>query len=77
MTVGSDVTYDSPSQGLINVGWYGPMLVNGEAVDLGPYARWDNPYVHQEFGTMVTKIRHKDQTLVLDFETPRRFLIQK
>ncbi|HUT53716.1 MAG TPA: hypothetical protein VM658_10010 [bacterium] len=77
VTVGSSVTYDSPSQGLITVGWYGPMLVSGAAADLGPYARWDNPYAHQEFGTMVTKIKFRDKVLVLDFETPSRYSIQE
>lgn len=77
VAVGSSVTYNSPSQGIINVGWFGPMLVNGEAVDLGPYARWDNPYSYQEFGTTETRIKFKNKVLVLDFAAPKRFLIQK
>jgi len=55
------------------VGWEGPMMVNGSAVDLGPYARWDNPYCYQVFGENVTRIRFNDTQLVLDFETPDRY----
>ncbi|HUT51908.1 MAG TPA: hypothetical protein VM658_00820 [bacterium] len=68
--IGSSVHYESPSQGVIQVGWSGPMLVNGEAVDLGPYRRWDNPYARQEFGTMVTRINFRRKTLVLNFGAP-------
>ena len=66
------VTYDSPSQGTVQVGWAGPMTVAGEVVDTGPYARWDNDYAQQPFGTAVTDIELDGQRLELDFEKGRR-----
>ena len=66
------VTYESPSQGVVQVGRTGPMTVDGEAVDIGPYGRWDNKYSVQDFGTNITTIEFDDMRYELDFETPRR-----
>jgi hypothetical protein len=43
------VAYDSPSQGHIEFGWTGPLRVNGAAVPLRGYPRYDNPYVQASF----------------------------
>ena len=67
VSVGDTVIYRSPSQGLVTVGWDGPMEVAGSAVDLGPHPRWDNPYCQQAFGTRVTDIRLGEQRLELNF----------
>ncbi len=75
--IGSSTHYESPSQGPVEVGWYGPMTVDGAQVDLGPYPRWDNKYAYQEFGTKVTEIYFGDKKLVLDFETPERGLYMR
>lgn len=72
--IGSTVHYESPSRGVISVGWTGPMLVNGDPVDLGPYPRWNNPYSYQEFGTKVTRIGFGGKMLELDFNSPKRSL---
>jgi len=72
IAVNGEVRYDSPSQGEVVVGWEGPMTVGGLEVDLGPYARWDNPYCHQPFGQNVTTLEHQGRRLTLDFETPAR-----
>ncbi len=77
VNIGSSVHYESPSRGVVQVGWTGPMLVNGQQVDLGPYPRWDNTYAHQEFGTMVTSISFGGRTLVLDFLTPSLTCLQR
>ncbi len=76
--VDDDVTsYESPSQGLVQVGWDGPMTVGGDEVDIGPYDRWDNAYAQVEHGAGVTRIDLDDLRLVLDFETGERRLLQR
>lgn len=68
------VLYQSPSQGAVKVEPDGPMTVAGQAVDLGPYPRWDNAYAAQEFGTKKTVITLGDMTLELDFENGTRIM---
>ncbi len=67
-----DIRYGSPSVGEVKVSWTGPMTVKNEEVDLGPYDRWENPVVTQEFGSTETRFRRDDEVLVLDFEAPAR-----
>jgi hypothetical protein len=69
---GFDVKYQSPSQGLVSVGWDGPMTVNGSPVDIGPYKRFDNRYCSQEFGTEKTVIDFDGKSLELDFANAMR-----
>ena len=76
VSVGEVVTYGSPSLGPIEVGWTGPMTIAGEAVDLGPHDRWDNPYCRQRFGDRVTAIAFGGKRLELDFATPRRSCVR-
>jgi hypothetical protein len=67
------VRYESPSRGLVQVSWNGPMTVAGQEVDLGPYPRYENAYCSQEFGTTKTVITRGDtQRLELDFEAATR-----
>ncbi|NLH50033.1 MAG: hypothetical protein GX444_15745 [Myxococcales bacterium] len=70
--IGDRLTYESPSLGEVVVGREGPLTVAGETVDLGPFARWDNPYSFQEYGAQITRIHYDGQRLELDFQTPRR-----
>ena len=70
---GFSVRYTSPSRGLVQVSWNGPLTVAGQTVDLGPYPRYDNAYSSQEFGSTTTVISRGDtQRLVLDFEAATR-----
>ncbi len=66
------VHYESPSLGAVEVGWTGPMTVDGTAVDIGPHDRWNNRYVRQPFGTDAATISFGGQRLELDFARPRR-----
>ena len=72
VTIGNTVVYESPSQGTVEVGWTGPMTVDGVAVNIGPYERWDNAYCYQPRGDGKTVIEFDGQRLELDFEMPRR-----
>jgi hypothetical protein len=70
---GFSVRYTSPSRGLVQVSWNGPLTVAGQTVDLGPYPRYDNANCSQEFGTTTTVISRGDtQRLELDFEAATR-----
>ncbi len=73
--LGYSVSYTSPSRGQVSAGWEGPMTVNGTEVDLGPYPRFDNPFCFQEFGTNVTTIVCGNRSLVLDFNTGTRTMV--
>jgi hypothetical protein len=75
LPLGYDVSYNSPSQGEITVGWVGSMVANGTKVDIGPYNRWDNPYSKTPRGSMRTEISFGIQKLILDFENATRTLI--
>lgn len=70
--MGYQVRYESPSQGLVTVDWNDPMIVDGAAVDLGSYKRFDNIYCQQEFNTTTTIIQFENQTLTLDFDAVNR-----
>ena len=70
-----DVTYDSPSQGVVTVGWTAPMTVAGAPVDLGPYPRWDNAFSRTERGARRTRIQWDETILELDFERGTRRLL--
>ncbi|MFH1529435.1 MAG: hypothetical protein ABIK09_01735 [Pseudomonadota bacterium] len=69
------LTYDSPTRGLVQVGWEGPMTIDGAPADIGPYARFDNAQCHQERGDRTVRIEHDGQALILDFDTAERRLI--
>jgi hypothetical protein len=45
-----ELTYESPSRGKIATGWRAPLLVDGAAVNLHDYPRFDNPYAKVPFG---------------------------
>ena len=72
LAVGYDIEYESPTQGLVTVAWDGPMMVDGQQIDLGSYARFDNDFCYQEFNTLKTIIQSGTQTLELDFENATR-----
>lgn len=69
---GFDVVYESPAEGVLEVGWEGPLSVDGEPVDLHPQARFDNPWVQADFGATRYEISEGDATLVLDFDALTR-----
>ena len=70
--MGYDLSYDSPSRGLMTVAWDGDMYADGDKVDLGPYERFENDFCTQAFGTKITTITYEGQTLVLNFEDNTR-----
>ncbi len=77
ISFGDGVSYDSPSVGLVEVGWESPFVVAGEEVDLGPYPRWQNDFCQTEHGALRTRIEHEGRILELDFEEGRRRLLAR
>ena len=67
---GLNLSYDSPTVGLVEFGWHGPLRVEGEQVQIHDYPRFDNPYCQAEFGARQYAIRHSGQTHTIDFGEP-------
>jgi hypothetical protein len=62
-----DVTYHSPTQGIISFSWEGDLVVAGQSVALHSYPRFDNPYCSWEVDTPKMTIRRGNEQLELDF----------
>ncbi|MCS6907193.1 MAG: hypothetical protein RML93_04825, partial [Anaerolineales bacterium] len=60
---GLDVEYDSPAQGKLRFGWRGPLLQNGQEVNLHPNVRYDNPYLSVPFEASELNIKAKSESL--------------
>ena len=73
---GTGLSYESPSVGSVEVSWTGPMLVDGQEVDLGPYPRWSNAYSETPHGSLRTWIQFAGDILDLDFENAQRRLLR-
>jgi hypothetical protein len=71
---GLNVEYRSPANGLIRFGWEGGFSADGVEVPLRDYPRYDNPFVHAEFGVHEIKIAQGEHELTLNWETgePRK-----
>jgi hypothetical protein len=67
-----DVTFASPSRGVLELGWDGPLVVDGAPQELADYPRFDNPFVRTEFGETKYEITLDDSSLLLDFEKRKR-----
>ncbi len=66
---GFDVSYVSPTEGALEFGWEGPLLVDGAEVPISDYPRYDNPFAQVPFESKVVEIRDGDASLRLDFDT--------
>ncbi|MCP4762186.1 MAG: hypothetical protein GY870_10420 [archaeon] len=66
--LGYDISYESPTQGVITVSWDDPLIVKGSEIDLGPYPRFNNTFCEQNFGTDITHITYNSQSLDLNFD---------
>ena len=52
------VFYESPTQGMVEFGWAGPLIVGGKEIPLHGYPRFDNPYCQTDFGETRVEIRN-------------------
>ncbi len=69
---GFDVAYNSPSQGQMSFGWYGPLTVGGEEIQQSDFLRYDNPFVSAEFDSGHYEISIGDKHLNLDHKAAIR-----
>jgi hypothetical protein len=67
-----DVVFTSPSRGVVELGWDGPLVVGGQEKALAGYPRFDNPFVQVEFDTTRYEVSDGEYSLVLDFTTDTR-----
>jgi hypothetical protein len=72
MPDGYAVVYESPSQGVMEFDWHGPLVVAGLEVPIAEYPRYDNPFVQTPFGADRYEIEYAEYRLVLDFATNER-----
>ncbi len=72
MPDGYAVVYESPSQGVMEFDWHGPLVVAGLEVPIAEYPRYDNPFVQTPFGSDRYEIEYDAYRLVLDFATNER-----
>jgi len=56
----------------VRFGWDGSLTIEGKAVTLDNYPRWDKPYAHVEFGAEMFHVDHHGQSLNLDFQAGLR-----
>ncbi|NLD74532.1 MAG: hypothetical protein GX649_17665 [Chloroflexi bacterium] len=66
------VEYDAPGLGRVAFAWEGDFTVDGLAVPLSDYPRFDNPYCRAEHGAGVYEIAYGGRSLRLDFGRGRR-----
>jgi hypothetical protein len=66
------VHYQSPSQGLLEFGWDGPLCQDGREVPIGNFPRYGSPYTQVEFPSELIPIQLGDQFLELDWTVGRR-----
>jgi len=69
------LSYESPSRGMVEVGFEGPLTIAGAVADIGPYPRFQNAQCDQARGDRVVRIEHDGQALVLDFDAGDRRLV--
>lgn len=71
-TRGLSVRYQSPSQGLLEFGWHGPLRQNGAPVDLEVQGRYENPYTRAEFPAETVLLELNGHSLLLDWKSGTR-----
>jgi hypothetical protein len=64
---GLRVRYRSPSLGAVSFGWTEPLAIDGQAIALHDYRRFDNPYCQADLGERYYLIARGDEQLELDF----------
>ena len=67
-TEDSGVTYSSPSLGDVELGGTGTLVVDGNAMTLSGYPRFDSPHVTADLGATRYEIRCDGESLTLDFD---------
>lgn len=69
---GLKVDYRAPGLGRMEFAWRGPLLVDGQPIELDDYPRYDNPYHTVPFGQSRIELSHAGKALLLDYEKGER-----
>ncbi|MEE4195601.1 MAG: hypothetical protein V2J07_10430 [Anaerolineae bacterium] len=69
---GMQVEFDSPGNGKVHIAWDGPLMVDGEIVELENYPRYDNPYVQTTGDPVEIHIKEQGEELYLHWKTGER-----
>ena len=72
LPLGFDVTYASPANGTMGLGWTGPLTVDGTEVALHGEARVDNPFSTVPQGSSQVRISEAGATVDLDLASGTR-----
>lgn len=73
LTLGDlSVEYHSPSQGVLQFAWDGPLYQDGQIVPLADYPRYSNPYFETAFPSDIVMFQHAGCRLRLDWQQPSR-----
>ena len=67
-----EVSYGSPSQGLMTFGWTGDLTVAGEVVPIRDYRRFDNPWIRMGRGAPQALIHAEPWSVFHDWEAVTR-----
>lgn len=67
-----NLTYESPLNGTMNIGWTKPLTVEGATINVHDYPRYDTPYCKAPFASRKYSIKAGDHTLELDFDAASR-----
>jgi hypothetical protein len=71
---GLRVRFDSPGNGVVAFDWRTKLTLSGQEIPLTGYPRFDNPYTHVDFGSLVYVIKYQGLELSLDFATGSRIV---
>jgi len=74
---GFDVTFGSPTEGVMHLAWTGPFTVDGAEVALHRDRRFDNPFGSTAFGDTGLSIADGPASLRLDLLSGQRFASQR
>jgi hypothetical protein len=69
---GFDVRYPSPAEGVLELGWTGPLRVDGREVAIGDHPRFDNPFAQVRRGDSVVTIDDGAGAFTLDLAAGTR-----
>lgn len=69
---GFDVTYASPSQGLLSFGWKAPFVRESNEIPIRDFPRRDNPWAQTPYAATQHAIEVEGYRLDVDFETGTR-----
>ena len=67
-----DVVYHSPSQGVLEFGWRGPLRQNGQKVAIGDHPRYDSPYAQVPYNATRMEFECNGHWLKLDWDNCTR-----